>query len=92
MSDSFRQCLRLGAEPRPDSLTYEVELAVKAAQEDVCASVQAAAAVILLAGGHWLIGIAAALLAGAQMAEALKWSVRLRAERGRQVLRNGGEI
>lgn len=90
MNASLRKCVRLGAEPRPDSPTYEVELAVKAAQEDVCAVIEELAAVILFSGGHWRIGTVVALLALAQRAEAFKWSFRLRVERGTMVMKNGG--
>lgn len=86
----FWDFVRLGKEPDRSSPTYMLELAVKAAQEDVCSIVHDAAAVILFAEGHWKIGILVALLAIAQTIEALKWSILLRAERGFRLTREGG--
>ena len=75
--------LKSGAEPRKNSLHGpEVELAVKAAQEDVCANIDLAITVLLIATGcHPLVCFTAACWTVAQSAEAVKWELLLRLER-----------
>ena len=75
--------LKSGTEPRKDSLWGpEIELAVKAAQEDICANIDFSITVVLIATGcHPLVCFTAACLTVAQFAEATKWEALLRLER-----------
>ena len=77
---------KTGDEPRRDSPWREVELAIKAAREDVCANIDLAITVLLIATGcHPLVCFTAACWTVAQFVEAVKWELLLRLERVRKM-------
>ena len=67
--------------PRPDSPTRTVELAVKAAVEELCFYICAAVAVLLLVEKHWIVGGIAVVLALIQLRDALRYANTLEMER-----------
>lgn len=69
------------ADPRMDSPTREVELAVKSAREDICLNIWTAATLIMLAGQHWIMFSICVVLTFGQCVVALVAEQSLRAER-----------
>ena len=69
------------ADPRVDSPTREVELAVKSAREDVCLNIWTAATLMMLAGQHWVAFSICVVLTLGQCVVATVAEQRLRAER-----------
>lgn len=83
---AFRADCKTYGEPRRNSPWREVELAVKAAREDVCANIYLAVTVLLIATGcHHLVCVIAACWTVSQFAEAVKWELLLRLERVRKM-------
>lgn len=72
--------------PRTNSPTREVELAVRAAREDVCFNICFAMTVILFTTGHWIVGIFSVLLLIWQGLDATASEMALRAERWKKDL------
>lgn len=69
--------------PNEDSPTIGIELAIDSAREDIISHVSDAAAIILLANGHFIAGSLVALYCVAQFIYAFKKELRLRAWRAR---------
>ena len=67
--------------PRRNSPTRTVELAVKAAQEDICAIIHTATAVLLLAEKHWIVGGIAVILALVQWVDEARYADALKIAR-----------
>lgn len=69
--------------PNEDSPTIGIELAIDSAREDIISHVSDAAAIILLANGHFIVGSLVALYCVAQGIYAFRKELRLRAWRAR---------
>lgn len=69
--------------PNEDSPTIGIELAIDSAREDIISHVSDAAAIILLANGHFIVGSLVAIYCVAQFIYAFRKELRLRAWRAR---------